>query len=148
MPFPDTDVLRRLKLYLSTYLITFYLWDKTQMEDRVITVKLICAFDTLRTSNNLDKFFTKTETQFSHQVTMEFPIKRNNQTVICSIPSLINIISSLVQGTIEFVFYLSESLQCVKIFSLITRSRNYFHTRKLSHQRIWFWVGLLHKHFL
>ena len=43
--------------------------------------------------------FTKTETQFSHQVTMEFPIKRNNQTVICSIPALINIISSLLQQT-------------------------------------------------
>ena len=85
------------------------------MEDRVITVKLICAFDTLRTSNNLDKFFTKTETQFSHQVTMEFPHKRNNQTVICSIPALINIISRIVaESDLIFVLeFFHSDTQCV-----------------------------------
>ena len=124
------------KLCLATYLIIFLFVRQSLNGKSCYNGETNMSIRHAAYLHQVRYVFTKTETQFSHQVSMEFPIKRNNQTVICSIPSLINIISSLVQGTIEFVFYLSESLQCVKIFSLITRSRNYFHTRKLSHQRI------------
>ena len=87
-------------------------------------------------SNNLDMFFTKTETQYSltsKLVTEEFPIKRNNQTVICSIPALINIITSVSVCWLVAVHFekwllslsFASSKNCYKawrIFSLITWS--------------------------